>query len=402
MAGLIVYKRILCALLILPLMLFAPGPVSANVQSAVISMPDFQRGMCFVTWDKNQFSSSYSVKALEMLQGMGVEYLQVTITLYQDRYNSTVIRETDSTPSDASVKYVIKKAHDMGMKVMLKPHIDLIDNEDGTYWRADIGFSREEDWEKWFSSYKEKIMHYAKMSEKLGVEIVCVGTELVFASQKADYWRDIISSVRKVYSGKITYAANWDEYKGVTFWDQLDFVGIDAYFPLTYKADPTLEDIKEGWNKWKGELEAWHREVQKPIVFTEIGYSSAACAPSEPWKEGMGEPDLEIQANCYRAVFESLVGSPWLEGVYWWKWAPTIYGGGANNRNFTPLNKPAAQIVEAQYKTMKTAAGATRVAFAGNEVYQQKSVIDRKMGQEKNGVYGMREERMVESLKEKR
>jgi hypothetical protein len=247
------------------------------------------------------------------------------------------------------VKYVIKKAHKLGLKIMLKPHLDILNSEEG-YWRADIGFYDEPSWEEWFREYAGFILHYAKIAEKYDVEIFCVGTELSFTTQKTYFWEQVINEIRNTYKGKLTYAANWDNYSSVGFWHKLDYIGIDAYFPLTYKRDPSLEDIKDGWRKWVCEIDIWYAKVGKPIIFTEIGYSSSRNAPSEPWKDGYGNADVNMQAKCYTAFFDIVWKQPWLAGVYWWRWAPTIFGGGEHNRHFTPLKKPAAKLIESNYK----------------------------------------------------
>ena len=60
------------------------------------------------------------------------------------------------------------------------------------------------------------------MAEEEKVDIFCIGTELEkFIEHRPAYWRELIAEVRKVYKGKLTYAANWDEYKRVPFWDAL-------------------------------------------------------------------------------------------------------------------------------------------------------------------------------------
>ena len=135
---------------------------------------------------------------------------------------------------DRSVVHAINKAHEIGLKVMLKPHVDLI-NQSDTLWRADIGCNTESDWKKWFQAYRKFILRYAKMAERTGVEILCIGTELTFATtEKPEMWRNVvIPAVRGAYGGIITYAANWkDEYNKIEFWDALDYAGIDAYFPV--------------------------------------------------------------------------------------------------------------------------------------------------------------------------
>ncbi|MEA3489841.1 MAG: hypothetical protein U9R44_05850 [Candidatus Omnitrophota bacterium] len=310
------------------------------------------KGMCYVAWDKDRFASSYSDKSLEKLANLGVEYISIIVTLYQEEHDSTEIKRTERTPSDRSIAHAIKTAHKLGLKVMLKPHLDLIDKYDGTYCRSDIGFADDKAWKKWFKEYKKFILHYARMAKRFDVEIFCVGTELSFATQKNSAWQNgILPAVRKAYPGKLVYAANWDNYKNIMFWKDLDYIGIDAYFPLTYKTDPTVEDLKKGWEKWIFEIEAWRTSINKPVIFTEIGYPCTKHAPCMPWKggnEGNAAPD--IQAKCYEAFFGSVWKRPWLAGVYWWKWDTNIHSGGINNRRFTPQNKPAEKIIELHYK----------------------------------------------------
>ncbi len=336
----------LTSLLIVCSLLSTCPSVYANIRTEGL-----QKGVCYATWTKDSFSTKYSDESLSRMAEIGVEYVSIVVTYYQEKYNSTEIRPTDLSPSDSSVRHVIKRAHKLGLKVMLKPHIDLIDQYDGTYWRADIGFSNQNAWEEWFSEYTKFILHYAKMADDYGVEILCIGTELTFTTIKDDLWRGVISEVKSEYSGQLVYAANWDNYRNIKFWDALDYVGIDAYFPLTNKPDPSMDELKEGWLKWKDEIETWLVDINKPVIFTEIGYPSTSHAPYTPWKSGSyGNANLEIQAKCYESFFETIWGSPWLAGVYWWKWGTNIYSGGKHNRQFTPQNKPAEKILEARYK----------------------------------------------------
>ena len=341
--------NVLISLTFLSLIL-SPAPLLHSETGLILP----QKGMCYATWDKNRFASRYSDESLQKLASLGVEYISVCVTHYQEKYNSTDIKRTGRTPSDRSLSHLIRKAHELGLKVMLKPHIDLLDKFDGTYWRADIGFASEKDWQKWFREYQKFIVHYARMAERLKVEIFCVGTELSFSTEKISDWRRIISEIKKVYSGNTVYAANWDNFRNIEFWQDLDYAGIDAYFPLTRRQAPSIEDLKKGWEKWKNEIQAWQARINKPVIFTEIGYPSASHAPYTPWKIGTGgNPDPEMQAKCYAAFFETVWDQTWLAGVYWWKWDTNIQAGGKHNRQFTPQNKPAQKILEANYKNYK-------------------------------------------------
>lgn len=349
--GVVMSLRRVSAVIAMSLAISLALPCSISSADAVMPV---QKGVCYVSWDKEAFESEYSDSSLEKLAYLGVDYISLIVTQYQESTNSTEIKPTEQTSTDASIKHVIRKAHELGIRVMLKPHIDLIGKYDGTYCRSDIGFSNEADWQTWFKSYRKFILRYAKIAEKMNVEIFCVGTELEFTTQRTDLWKAVIAEVRDAYKGKLVYAANWDEYNKVGFWQDLDFVGIDAYFPLSYASTPSLDDLKNGWKKWLSEISNWHNRVNKPIIFTEIGYTSSTTAPSAPWEvTTTGNADPETQAKCYQAFFETAWRSPWLAGVYWWKWDTNTKAGGMANRQYTPQNKPAERIMEANYKGFK-------------------------------------------------
>ena len=251
-------------------------------------MPPMQKGLCYVTWESERYSSPFSDKSLEKLSNTGANCVSIVVTQYQDNFNSTVIKKTELTPTDNSLKHVIKRSHTLGLEVMLKPHVDIINRTNEGHWRADIGFANDSDWVKWFKGYKDFILHYARMAEKMKVEIFCIGTELSFTTEKDEMWRkEIIREVRKVYKGKLVYAANWDNYNNIKFWDELDYVGIDAYFPLTYGRNPSYTELRRGWTKWKSQIRSFHSIVNKPIIFTEIGYPSSSHAPMTPWKSAV-------------------------------------------------------------------------------------------------------------------
>ena len=316
----------------------------------------FQKGICYASWEKERYASVYSDQSLEMLAQTGAEWVAIISTYYQDKYNSKEIFPSERTPSDKSLIHAVNKAHQLGLKVMLKPHLDLVDESEGL-WRADIGFQKESDWQEWFRQYLKFILHYALIAEKTGAEIFCIGTELSFASSKTAFWREeIVPALRKVYSGKLIYAANWDEYKFIRFWNDLDYVGIDAYFPLHQKGNPGYEEIKNSWTKWAEEIGIWQKTIKKPVIFTEIGYQSADFAAAKPWENSYsGSVNLQIQSDCYRAALEALSNKLWCQGIYWWYWKATPYAGGTNNRDFTPQKKPAETILTLYYRGLSLA-----------------------------------------------
>lgn len=105
-------------------------------------------------------------------------------------------------------------------------------------------------------------------------------------------WRDIIANTRVHYSGELTMAANYDSYRDISFWDDLDFIGINAYFPLrTVNRTPISNDsiyleIVDGWEKVFEEIDEFkstEKLKNKPIFFTEIGYTKKEYSTVTPW-----------------------------------------------------------------------------------------------------------------------
>lgn len=268
---------------------------------------------------------------------------------------------------DVGLEKTARWARELGIKTLLKPHIWLTRGQGK--WRSDIAMSSEEDWQAWFESYRAFILHYARLAERTGMEGLVVGTELhQTVRTKPEEWRRVIREVREVYSGPLTYAANWyQEYQDVRFWNALDSVGIQAYFPLTTDDSKTsLEELKAGWAAHKVAIAEVQQRTAKPILFTEIGYKSTPGAAREPWRwltryERRTAPvDFGIQERAYVAFFETFWHEPWFAGAYFWKWSPPLdpndkrfvlvpTEGPVGNPDFSPQGKPAQAVLEEWY-----------------------------------------------------
>ncbi len=68
------------------------------------------------------------------------------------------------------------------------------------------------------------------------------------------------------------------------FWSELDYIGVDAYFPISLEESPTLEQLETGWQPLAKELEAFSDPYQRPILFTEYGYRSATQCAGKHWE----------------------------------------------------------------------------------------------------------------------
>lgn len=211
----------------------------------------------------------------------------------------------------------IREAHARGLKVMVKPH--LAHWGSGFSWRGDIVFEDAASQERFFREYTAWITALAVATRE--ADAFVVGTELDRTVAHEAEWRAVIRSVRAVFPGHLTYAANWDTYPEVPFWDALDAIGVQAYFPLVdHGREPTDAELQAGWDAVLEPLHKLSEATGKPVVFTELGYDTSALAAKEPWASGRGHPAL--QARLLDVALERVAADPMVRGCFLWKWFP--------------------------------------------------------------------------------
>lgn len=325
-----------------------------------LGAPVFQKGMTFTHGyrPQNNLMSAASAASLDYLRhSVHVEWIALNPFSYQRTVSDPSLYFGDD-PRDAHLINAIRQAHDLGFGVMLKPHIWLRQKTDDA-WRGNIGMNSEGDWRLWFENYERFILHYARMAEREHVEILCIGVELARTMKEREPdWRTLIDRVRQVYHGPLTYAANWwGEYDEIHIWDALDYVGINAFFPLSEDSSPDLATLRTGARRVADQVELVHLATGRPVIFTEVGYKSVRGSTVRPWEwTRRFEPavDTNLQSRAYRAVLEALWERPWFCGMYWWKWHSDMAHGGPTDGDFTPRRKPAEGILSEWYRRTPT------------------------------------------------
>ncbi|NOY70894.1 MAG: hypothetical protein GXP14_00720 [Gammaproteobacteria bacterium] len=258
-------------------------------------------------------------------------------------------RENLGGETDLVVRDTIRDAHLLGLRVLLKPHVMLeriTDNE----WRGTIAYDASEDLDRWWRSYSEFILHYARFAEEEQVAAFSIGVELrAMVAAAPERWSQLIAEVREVYSGKLTYAANWYyEYLEVPFWEELDFIGVQFFFPLSESENPSLDELRNGIAPIVADLQDLAMIYQRPLLLTEVGYKSAQGTTREPWQwpNPDATPDSEIQARAYRAILDSFSEqSEWFSGLFWWNWLTEPEPGQKFQNGFTPQGKKAEKVL---------------------------------------------------------
>jgi len=248
---------------------------------------------------------------------------------------------------------VIDEAHEAGMQVMLKPQLF----SDGG-WIGHLDFPTAAEWDTFEMKYTNFIIEWAQIAEDKGVSLFCVGTELkIFVEERPAYWSNLIREVREIYTGPLTYAANWDDYMDVPFWNDLDIVGVDAYFPLIKDKTPSVADLKAAWQPYAGALVAFQAQYQKPIAFTEFGYMSVDSCGYNTWeleqKKDIMDINEQAQANALQALLETYLVYNWWVGGFQWKWYADPLSAlcdGDVTKDYTPKDKLSSEVLKAMYE----------------------------------------------------
>ena len=325
--------------------------------------------------------------SLYHLSTTGANYVAIVVTQYQMNISSVdifpvydnPIRCTAtpygycSTVPDMSLINTINNAHNLGLKVLLKPHIDLID--DAPHWRGEIGDDwspTSPQWKLWFESYTTFILQYAEIANATDVELFSVSTELVTASNQDMQWRLLIRKIREVYNtpnGLLTDAANWSppysnntgEFVTKKWWDLVDIIGCDEYyiqqnFAFINNSYPSMTELMILWQEIAFQLEYIHNLWNKPVIFTEIGYCSGvngSCYANQDFANVdiplPTNESLHAQTEQYEAMFLTMSEYEWFQGVFWWNWATDAAFGGYNDSCMDPKFKPTEQLLRKWY-----------------------------------------------------
>jgi hypothetical protein len=325
-----------------------------------MSFPDNVRGVTFAPIEELRlgdvgYGTEPSEQALVEIAKTGATWISLTPFGRMDNLETPVIKdyfEIMAKENDARIQKTAAFARSLGLKVALIPHIWVETGE----WRGEIEMKSDAEFEAWFQEYDRYVLHWAEQAEKMGASLFSIGVE--FRSTTNLYeerWRQTIALVRSIYSGPITYSANWDEVETVPFWDALDAIGINAFWPLADKPGDGYEVMLTKSSEIAEGLERYYSEWMRPVVFTEFGVKSAADSALAPWEWpehcNSLSYDEDYQAEAYAAVFEVMTANPWFLGAFIWKYFSDPYDETQETRaGFTPKYKSAERMLTKWYR----------------------------------------------------
>ncbi len=294
------------------------------------------------------YGSDACRQQLARLAALGVTHVALTPFGYLEDIGSCDFiygASLDRSLTDAHLARAASDAVSLGLKVTIKPHI-----WSREFWAG--GKSRQDmaptygDWDAWFAAYTGFAEHYARLAQQIGAVLYVVGLEYLQATLNArGAWADVAAACRRHYGGALTYAANWwEEADRFADWRAFDFIGVNAYHPLSKAEDPDTAGLVAGWRHHRDALGALSARHDRPLLFTEAGLQAVHGAAAEPWNhtEGGAEDDA-LQARAYEALLSAFTGQPWFSGVYWWKWFTAAQGEGHDR--YSPAGRPAELVL---------------------------------------------------------
>ena len=296
------------------------------------------------------YGTPYSAALLDHLVDMGVTWVSLTPFGRIWSLSSTDIQMDFEAPYEdnrVAVRRMIAQARERGLRVLLIPHLWV----ETTGWRGEIDPGSPEGWRAYQASYRDFLLRWARDAAEAGADAFSLGVECKsWSGLFPAFWTELIRDVRAVFPGLLTYSANWDEVENVVFWEQLDFIGVNAFYPLADANGASDEQYLEGALRRASDVAALAEAIERPVLFVEVGYTTRADAAVEPWlwpdgMEGVVIDERE-QARALEAMFRAFLGERWFAGFFVWRYYANLDDVSQEARwGFSPHAKQAEQVL---------------------------------------------------------
>ena len=311
-------------------------------------------------WSIRGYGTPGSDWALREIAGLGADWTSITpyaTMISRDDVEVIPWFEHSREDLEEEIRVTIRQAHAIGLRVLLIPHVYPWDWS----WRGQLNpgggpSGTPEGWDRWFASYREYLLSWARVAAEEGVEMMSIGVEFKSASWiHRDRFALLADEVRETYGGLLVYSANWDEVEDVGFWSHVDVIGLNAFYPVSEKRRPDPEDMLATSAAFADSLAYLSRIHGKPIVFTEVGFKSYRDTYREPWvwPEDMGDvpPDDAMQALLFDVTFATYWDEEWFGGLFVWKFlADPADDSQEPPFGFSPRLKPAQDVIEGWFR----------------------------------------------------
>ena len=290
-------------------------------------------------------------RCLYELSQMGADWVSITPFGRLPDLRATAIDFSFEAPfadNQRAVLAAIRQAHASGLRVLLVPHLWVESGE----WRALIDPGSDAGWRAFADSYRRFATAWAEIAELGGADLFSVGVEQrsFVTTQRAGLYREVIASVRGAYHGPLTYSGNWDDIDQTVILGDVDVIGINAFFPLAEKDGASFDALLAGGRRVRDRVKGLADRWEKPVLFTEIGYTTRPDPAVKPWEWPDGMKDVVVdetaQADAYAALLAPLLDEPFFAGFFVWR----VYADPDDTSQeapwgFSPRNKEAELVL---------------------------------------------------------
>lgn len=322
------------------------APAGSTASSRPIAFTQRACGYALLPAEGKAIDADETLGQMAAMARAGARWVVLRIELVQPLGNSSELPPAaDEAERINALRRAIQAAREANLSVMLRP---MVRCEDGTH-RERISPPQVE---AWMASYQRALRPYARMAEEERVALLAVGSNLSGFQGDAS-WMTLIKALRQDFSGNLTYCASANPAAGfrqVLFWEALDCVGIDAFFPLSNEDHPSLETLEVAWRTVSEDLAAWHKQNgQRPILFTALGCPRLLGAAAAPAALNLDAPDDEALPGLVAEAFFNVVAKqPWLLGALWHAWS----GGGKRQAPYTVQGTPTEAVLNKGLRDM--------------------------------------------------
>ena len=224
-------------------------------------------------------------KYFSLLKKANYKTADILFTCYtKDETSSKIDCDSYDSPKFANFSMLADKIKSKGFNLSLRVYVDLKNKKWRAYWDP-------ANKEAAFLNLESVLVRFAKFANDKGAKSFLIGSEyekLTRVKYKKQ-WQKIIQKIRKHYVGKVLYAANGNlnkkskaEYEWVSFWDELDMMGINYYPPL--KGKLTEVNLVRHHQSHIEKLKKFSKLKKKLLIFTEVGFPLAEKGIESPFE----------------------------------------------------------------------------------------------------------------------
>lgn len=305
-----------------------PSPASTPTPPGLLR-PELERGVVYPQYGPTAYGVANTAwqKGIKSIKSQtAATWLEMPILLEQSNNVSISVGQGATAPSLDAFVSGIHTAKELGFHLFVVPLLK-VDTPGG--WAGTIQISASYQ-QAWFDSYWNALKPYAQMAQENGVDQMAIGTEIVWleTNAPASLWNQLISRVRSVFKGDLTYDMNWypSLTQDPTSWmknSELKSIGLSEYVPLMDTPDAVSPDAMPAlWKNKVGKLiDQFSEKVGKSIIISEIGYRSNSDALYSPFADHSSAPvDMQAQAAAYTAALTNVFADPHITGIFFWGW----------------------------------------------------------------------------------